>query len=233
MKLIRVFLIGIAVILPVVIYVSLIRETNPDEIHNAKVSSPLYEKPMLHGLAVKDDTKDGDLRENLTALGKEVAHLRADVTALRADMQTQQSKLATSSKNPVQDQVKVVQNLAEMRAEEEEHIQEQGEVLETGFRQQTTDPNWSTKAKSLIQGALASDKVASKDIIDIECRASMCRVELANDGNNKAPKIAEFPMKISEELPNIMVNQTNESDGTSTTILYLSRDDFILPNSGR
>jgi hypothetical protein len=231
MKLIRVFLIGSAVILPVVTYVSLIRETNPDEIHNAKISSPLYEKPMLHELAVKD----GDLKEDLTALGKEVARLRADVAALRVDMQTQQSKFSTSSKNPAPDTdtAKDKQAIIDMRAKEDEQIQKQGEVLETGFRQQTTDPNWSAKAKSLIQDALANDKVASKDIIDIECRTNMCKVELANDGNNQAPKIAEFPMKISQELPNIMVNQTTESDGSSTTVLYLSRDDITLQNSGR
>jgi hypothetical protein len=231
MKLIHVFLVGSAVILPMVTYVSLTSETN-HEIHNAKVTSSIYERPIPHGVAVKDDTKDGDLKENLTALGKEVARLRADVLALRAGLQAQQSKLARSSKHSVQDQAKDIQTLTKMRAKEEERIQEQGEVLEAGFRGQTTDPNWSAKTKKLIQNALASDKVAVKDIIDVECRSSMCRVELANEGTNQAPKIAEFPMKISEELPNIMVNQTDESDGSSTTILYLSSDDFILPNSG-
>jgi hypothetical protein len=232
MKLIHVFLIGGAVILPVVTYISLTSETNPDEIHNAKVSLPTYEKPILHGLAIKDDGTDGDLRENLTALGTEVARLRADVLALRADMQAQQSKLVTASKDPMPDQAKEKVTRAEIHAKEEEYLREQGEVLETGFRQQTTDPNWSVKAKKLVQDALASDKVALKDIIDLECRATMCRVELANDGNSQAPKIAEFPMKISEELPNIRVNQTNESDGSTTTVLYLSKDDFVLPNSG-
>lgn len=230
MKLIHVFLIGSAVILPVVTYVSLTGETNPGEIQNMNVPSSKYEKPTLHGIANKDDAKDGDLRENLAALGKEVAHLRADVAALRMDMQMQQSKLAASVNNLAPDPVKNPQALTEMRAKEEESIQKQGEALETGFRQQTTDPNWSVKAKSLIEEALFSDKVASTDIIDVECRASMCRVELANDSNNQAPRITEFPMKISEELPNILVSQTNESDGSTTTVLYLSKDDPVLPD---
>ena len=232
MKLSHVFLIGSAVIIPAVAYVSLTSEVNPDGNHSAKISSPIVEKPIVHGLAVKDDARDGEFRENLTALGKEVSQLRAELTALRAELQAGGTALAHPADVVKQDSAKEMQALTEMRTKEEERIQKQGEALEAGFRQQTTDPDWSIKAKSLIQDALASDKVESKDIVDVECRASMCRVELANDANSKAPRIAEFPMKISEELPNILVNQTNESDGSTTTVLYLSKDDFVLPNSG-
>ncbi|MEQ1739222.1 MAG: hypothetical protein ABL884_04895 [Methyloglobulus sp.] len=232
MKLFHVFLIGSAVIVPAVTYVALTSETNQAEIHSAKLSSPIDEKPAVHGIAVKDDTKDGEFRESLTALGKEVSQLRADLTSLRAELQTKHLAQVSSTKVSEQDAATDTQALTEIRVKEEERLQKQGEALEAGFRQQTTDPDWSTKAKGLIQQALASDKVDSKNIIDVECRTSMCRVELANDTNSNAPRIAEFPMKISEELPNILVNQTDESDGSTTTILYLSKDDFVLPNSG-
>jgi hypothetical protein len=232
MKLFHVFLIGSAVIVPAVTYVALTSETNQAEIHSTKLSSQIGEKPAVHGLAVKDDTKDGEFRESLTALGKEVSQLRADLTALRAELQTKHLAQVSSAKVSEQDAAKDAQASTEIRVKEEERLQKQGEALEAGFRQQTTDPDWSTKAKGLIQEALASDKVDSKNIIDVECRTSMCRVELANDTNSNAPRIAEFPMKISEELPNILVNQTNESDGSTTTVLYLSKDDFVLPNSG-
>ena len=232
MKLFHVFLIGSAVIVPAVTYVALTSEANQAEIHSTKLSSPIVEKPAVHGLAVKDDTKDGEFRESLTALGKEVSQLRADLTSLRAELQTKHLAQVSSAKVSEQDAAKDAQALSEIRVKEEEHLQKQGEALEAGFRQQTTDPDWSTKAKGLIQEALASDKVDSKNIIDVECRTSMCRVELANDANSNAPRIAEFPMKISEELPNILVNQTNESDGSTTTVLYLSKEDFVLPKSG-
>ena len=232
MKLFHVFLIGSAVIVPAVTYVALTSETNQAEIHSTKLSSPIVEKLTVHGLAVKDDTKDGEFRESLTALGKEVSQLRADLTSLRAELQTKHLAQVSSAKVSEQDAATDAQALTEIRVKEEERLQKQGEALEAGFRQQTTDPDWSTKAKGLIQQALASDKVDSKNIIDVECRTSMCRVELANDTNSNAPRIAEFPMKISEELPNILVNQTDESDGSTTTILYLSKDDFVLPNSG-
>ena len=232
MKLFHVFLIGSAVIVPAVTYVALTSETNQAEIHSTKLSSPIVEKPTVHGIAVKDDTKDGEFKDSLTALGKEVSQLRAELTSLRAELQTNHLAQVSSAKVSEQDAAKEAHALTEIRVKEEERLQKQGEALEAGFRQQTTDPDWSTKAKGLIQEALASDKVDSKNIIDVECRTSMCRVELANDSNSNAPRIAEFPMKISEELPNILVNQTNESDGSTTTVLYLSKDDFVLPNSG-
>ena len=232
MKLNPVFLVCGTVIILAVAYVSLTSESKLSGIRSAKIASPTIEKPIARGLAVKDGNEDSELGENLTdltELGEEVAHLRAEVAALRLDMQTHQAKSATSAKNLVPDNP---QALAEMRAKEDEYVQKQGEVLEVGFRQQIIDPEWSANAKNLVQEALISDKVAAKDIIDVECRATMCRVELANDANHQAPRIAEFPMKISEELPNILVNQSNESDGSTTTVLYLSKDDFVLPNTG-
>jgi hypothetical protein len=59
----------------------------------------------------------------------------------------------------------------------------------------------------------------------------MCRVELANDANSEGLKIEEFPMKVGQELPNIMANQVKESDGSTTTVLYLSKDGFALPKA--
>jgi hypothetical protein len=233
MKLINVFLIGSAVILPVVAYIALTSEPKPGEVHNDKLVSPSNEKPKVHGSALKDEATEGELRVNLTALGKEVAQLRADLTKLRTELHTKQGQSADPAKVTIQDPVKEAEVLAEMRKKDEEHQQQQGEALEVGFRQQTIDPNWSVNAKSLVQEALASDNIASKDIIGVECRTSMCRVELANGANSQAPRITQLPMKISEELPNILVNQTNESDGSTTTVLYLSKEEVASSDSAR
>ncbi len=223
MKLIYVFLIGGAVALSTGIYLSLNSETKQDGIQNSGAPLSANEKPELHGIAAKED-----LKENVAALGNEVSRLRAEILALRSDMQAQK---AASNKTPVQEQPNAQQNLTEMHAKEDNRIKKQGEVLEAGFQQQTTDPIWSEKTKNLVHDALANDNVTSKDIVDVECRNSMCRVELANDANSEGLKIEEFPMKIGQELPHIMANQVKESDGSTTTVLYLSKDGFALPKA--
>lgn len=230
MKLVHAIIIGSVLTVPAIVYVSLSDKTLSNS--NIKLSAE-HERPIVHGLAVKDS--DVNLKESLDALRKEVASLRADVSVLQANKQ-EQLKLEVASKevaskNAVPNQVKPKLDREQVLTENKERLRKQGELLETGFRQQTTDPKWSEQAKTLVQEALASDKIAAKDIIDIDCRVSMCRVELAND-NGDEPKLSDFPMKISEEMPNIMANQTQESDGSTTTILYLSKDNLASPNSG-
>jgi hypothetical protein len=226
MKLIHAVLISGAVIVPAIVYVSLSDNTLTSSIR----PSVEHGKPIAHRLALEDS--DVNLGESLAALRKEVAGLKADVLALQSAKQTQQLRLDAVSQHAVSNPVKPQLAREQILAKEKERLRVRGEQLETGFRQQTTDPAWSARAKTLVLDALASDKVASKDIIDIECRTSKCRVELANDANGEEVKLSDFPMKISEELPNILVNQTKESDGSTTTVLYLSKDDLISPNSG-
>ena len=226
MKLNHAIIIGSALIVPAIVYISLSDKNLSDG--NIRPSAE-HERPIVHGLAVKDS--DVNLRESLDSLRKEVASLRADVLVLQANRHEQQLKLEAASLNAVTTQVKPKLAREQVLAQNKERLRKQGELLETGFRQQTTDPRWSEQAKTLVQEALASDKIAAKDIIDIECRVSMCRVELAND-NVDEPKLSDFPMKISEEMPNIMASQAQESDGSTTTILYLSKDNLASPNSG-
>jgi hypothetical protein len=225
-RLIHAFLIGSALMVSAIIYVSPSDKT----LSNSIRSSTEHRKPIVHGFALENS--DDNLGESLAALRQEVASLKADVLVLQTARQTQQLRLDAVSQHAVSNPVKPLLAREQILAKEKERLRVRGEQLETGFRQQTTDPAWSARAKTLVLDALASDKVASKDIIDIECRTSKCRVELANDANGEEVKLSDFPMKISEELPNILVNQIKESDGSTTTVLYLSKDDLISPNSG-
>lgn len=183
------------------------------------------------------DTRIDGMKTSITNLEREIVTLRSEMSALRSVMNarsatTSDANISASANSVAIDPVKELQLRNETKAKEEQQLQNQIEQLDIGFRQQTIDPEWSTKAKSMIENALTSDKVPSKDIIGIECRATMCRLELANDDNQEAPKISQFSMLIGEELPSVRVNQSEEADGTTTTVMYLSKDDDSPTDKG-
>jgi len=223
MKLIYLFLISGAIALSAGFYFSLDGETGHDGVQNPRAQLSVYEKPINQDRVAKDEIND-DKSKNMTVLSDEVSQLRAEVLALRADIKKSSQKTLT------QGLPKDLETIHEMHAKEDNPTK-QLEVLEAGFQQQTTDPVWSEKTKNLVQDGLFKDNLAAKDIINVDCRNSMCRVELANNIDSDGLKLEELPMKIGAELPNILANQIKENDGSTTTVLYLSKDTFVLPKA--
>jgi hypothetical protein len=174
--------------------------------------------------AARDGSNTVSLMNQVEKLNHEMADLKSSVTALHAQMKM----LATTDPKNITtaiDSTREKEQIDQMRNSTAERQHQQGGQMESSFRQQTTDPDWSVKTKALIQDALAREKIAAENILNIECRNTMCRVELTNDDQHKLPKISNFPLLIGQELPSIMVDQISESNGSTTTILYLSKDD--------
>jgi hypothetical protein len=223
MKLIYVFLISGAIALTAGFYMLLDDKASHDAVRNSRAQLSVYEKPINQGRVTENAVND-DKGKNITALSDEVSQLRADVLALRADLKK------SSQKTPTQGLPKDLETIHEMHAKEDDPTKNL-EVLEAGFQQQTTDPVWSEKTKNLVQDGLFKDNLTAEDIIDVDCRNSMCRVELANNKDSDGLRLEELPMKIGAELPNIVANQIKEKDGSTSTVLYLSRDTLILPKA--
>ncbi len=207
-----------------------------DNLINHPLKPTVIKDDSVNELLTRNNAMDGNpnasLQNQVNLLSIEVSELKRTVTALNTELRilasTRKANVTAVSADPMAERQKV----EEMRIQATEHQHEQGEQLELSFHQQTTDPDWSSKTKSLIQEALTGDKVAAESIIDIDCRATMCRIELSDDDQHRMPKFSAFPLKIGQELPNIMVDQHTESDGSTTTVMYLSKDDFALPDSG-
>ncbi|MEQ1557416.1 MAG: hypothetical protein ABL933_00580 [Methyloglobulus sp.] len=234
MKLWHFFLIGSVLALAIGTYLVLGNST-ADGVQPTSVASSLFEKHVVHNDPSTDASTDDNLKENLIALRKEVALLKADLADLRANMHASRQQITgnvTENQAATDPTPNTGLTPEETIAKEDEFFRKQGEALEAGFHQQTIDPAWSAKTKQLLQDALTSAKIPSKSVIGIECRASMCKVELASDENGKAPNTTQLQMKIGTELPNVMVNQFKEIDGSTTNIFYLSREEFNLPDSG-
>lgn len=224
MKIFHATFIGGIVILLGVLFFTL--ATTEKRIQSTELSS-FDQDNVVHSVANKN--VETQLQENVSALSDEVVHLKVELLALRNELKGQRN---TKKMLSDRGQPEVQKTLTELHAQVDKQINQQSDALEAGFREQTIDPNWSEKAKNLVQSALLSDKTTdSKDLVGLECRNTMCRLELASDDlNDKGGlNMDEFPMKIGGEFPNIRASHIKESDGSTTTVFYLSKDEFNLP----
>jgi len=112
--------------------------------------------------------------------------------------------------------------------------QERAETMVSGFesilKDEDVDSAWSVSAESEISGIISSDTLNGSELVYAECGSNLCRTEILHSGASQAD---EFTMQFGPMLgwdSDSFVQLINESDGSVRTILYISRDNYELPN---
>jgi hypothetical protein len=155
-----------------------------------------------------------------TALREEVASLRAELASLR-----QQRPGHTGSASATEDRTDTDAG-ARARAREEAAQRRQAHIaaLDSAFHSESVNPTWSANTSSLIQNVLSSDEIGHIQADSIDCRSESCRVELHDDGTGRLGKsLPMLAIQVASALPTITANNVARPDGSSTVVLYLSR----------
>jgi len=158
---------------------------------------------------------------DIAALREEVAALRAELASLRHPGNTlapsSDAASAASTEKNVRDPA--------TRAEAERNRRQQMAAVESAFRNEPNDPNWSPRATTLIQQALSSNDATRAGIGDIECQSRTCRVEIRDDGSSQMGKFMPmFAQQVSQSFPTIIADRVEQGNGGATMVLYLSRN---------
>jgi len=177
----------------------------------------------------------GEVRD----LREMVGQLKSRVASLEKRLQLRQmNKLpVVSSNNPVNEGVEQTGVASDNELEEsslsereQEHWEEYLSLVETHLQNENIDSQWSEKAKTEIENTFASDELASAAVTEIECRSTLCRIEVAHD---EPQSLSEFdvllPQKLAHILPQTTMDRVELEDGSTQTIVYLSRDGFDFP----
>ena len=167
-------------------------------------------------------------RSPATPESAELAELRQELTQLKRQMWTQgQGVSATDpAKADAHDPAgaKDPRTDPEARAEQERKYREYMASVDAAFRNEATDPRWSSATSSVVQTALTADSDLRPLARGVECRSRTCRVEIADDGSGKLGKL--LPMlaqKVGRELPSVTADRVQEAGGAVTMVLYMSR----------
>jgi hypothetical protein len=157
----------------------------------------------------------------------ELAELRQEMARLRHQVSTQEQRLAAVDPAKLEASDSVARDPRtdpDMRAEQDRKYREYLASLDTAFRKESRDPQWSTTTSSVVQTALVADNDLRSLARGVECRSHTCRVELADDSSGKLDKILPmFAQQVSQSLPSVIANHGEDTSGAATMVLYMSR----------
>lgn len=105
-------------------------------------------------------------------------------------------------------------------------------LLDQQARTERADPRWSGPATAQIQALFAGDKLAGSTLRDATCQATLCRIEVDHrDALVLDRFLGELPNQLGWNTDSYAQTVTH-GDGSTTLVLYLSREDYPLPRPG-
>jgi hypothetical protein len=164
-----------------------------------------------------------------TAESAELAELRQEVARLRRQMPAQRERQAAAQPAGPNGQAPAAEARRmhrDTRAEREAKVREYMAGVDTAFRKEATDPQWSSATSSVIHAALVADNDLRPLAGGVECRSRTCRVEITDDGSGKLGKLLPmFAQQVGQELPSVVADRVETARGVATMVLYMSRGD--------
>lgn len=106
----------------------------------------------------------------------------------------------------------------------------QMEVIDSVFMSENIDYQWSAQTSDLIAQNLENSEQIKTDLESLECRATLCRVEVNHHDASIAEEFElQFPLQVGEALPQINYLYEPQDDGSVSVVMYLARDGYDLP----
>ncbi|MGQ0443644.1 MAG: hypothetical protein ACT4O2_00590 [Beijerinckiaceae bacterium] len=162
---------------------------------------------------------------------------------MRADLALVKNALATRSNAPAsraaapapEDDEDLADPEAQFTAEiaeEQQQIQAYAQTIEASLEAEPVDSAWSGSTADRIREIFTGDELAGASLQDIDCRATLCRIEVQHRDEAKLREFQRlFPLRVSQVLPRLMMHRIENADGSVTTYLYLARQGHRLPTA--
>lgn len=119
----------------------------------------------------------------------------------------------------------------EMEKKQAEKQTKNLEIISDAFLAESSDQSWSPEATALIKSFFDTDAGAKINLVDYECRKTLCKVEITKPENSNLDDnvMMAFPMHISKALSQGSFFHEKNEDGSTNVIIYLVRNGFDLP----
>lgn len=176
----------------------------------------------------------------LDATGDKANALEAELASVKKQLQALQQEFRTFASNSAANQYQTEETTSDQDIETEHlteaiSVEEEQDIafahidaVNENFQSQEADPEWSAEALDALETALQSEELSGTSVVDMECRATLCRVEVEH---RDPAEMMNFEMWLPEKLAPVLPRMTlerEELDGRTTTIVYLARDGHSL-----
>lgn len=149
-------------------------------------------------------------REELTRLTQAIERQQFDSRIASHD----EASSATEPPSPQAEQAKAQERLA---------------LLDRQVVSEGVDHRWSEPATEQIQAALADGALVGSALSSARCQTTLCRVEVdSRDSVALDQFLGEFPVRLGWST-NSYSQVTTHEDGSTTLVLYISREGYRLP----
>jgi hypothetical protein len=172
-------------------------------------------KPTESCSSLHQSTSDTNLGQELVTLQRKVERLDAELTAVRRRLDSSSSSIGAVSLPSSDAEV----DEAEARAQEQEW-QEKIASTEWRFRQEPVEAAWAAQVTEKIHQAYEREELAELLVQAVECRSTLCRVEVALDDQTNQ-LIPLFTMHVADTFPKLIVKPIADGDGGM--VLFLTR----------
>lgn len=193
----------------------------PTEKHEAEKAA------LATSFSIPPPSTDSRNPKNIKQLEAEIASLRQQVAQLAAitPVKTEASKSEVKNPEEIVFDAKMVEN-------EKKEYQEKMESLEYRFYSEPEDSKWSSGALLAVQKAFSQNEAMRNAARKIECRSSMCRLEIADEQSESVlGAIDSFSQNLTPDLRRLVAHRIDEGEGKATVVLYVSRENNLLvPN---
>jgi hypothetical protein len=159
----------------------------------------------------------------------ELLHLQNEVRALRQQVKGSE-KLALDDNADVTETAP--ETPADLAQKQEQRHSEQMQVIERSFQLESIDTKWSTATTDLIGQVLGRDELKQTQVVGMECRSTLCRLEIMHPDRDAAGKFEFlFPIQVAGALPQMSYDHQQFDDGSIRTVIYMARASYALPDA--
>lgn len=197
------------------------------------IANRLYQDSSGSQTTAGDVVKYSD---NQSSSSYEMESLRGDISLLRDQVALLQKQLQAVDKeaNPAaQSNDKAKQEISEEERRKAAQLaaEKQISLLENQLATEDEDAAWSANAKSRIYDAFgaATMATANASILGVDCRTSLCKVEVAAGNANSEDIRKSLIPQIGDIMPQGVMQTVDQGGVHEKLVFYMGRDGYKLP----
>lgn len=186
--------------------------------------------PDLQGVATPQVRgEQGTLVERSEAAQQDLSEIKTEIGRLQyqlALLRQQQSSNESSSRTPEVEKESDDAVVKDPSEKAKLAYKEKMEVFESSFHTEPRDPGWSSSTLSAVREALDRDEALRAATLHLDCRSSLCRLELSDNGaDSMSASIGSMGRKLMKVFPSIVGDRV-DVDGKSTLVYYMLRKPY-------
>lgn len=161
-------------------------------------------------------------QREISEIKAEIARLQYQLAVLRQQPSSNEPKIRSPETERGSDDAVVKDPSEKARMAYKERM----EAFESSFHTEPQDSGWSSNSLSAVHEALDKDEALRAAVLDLDCRSSLCRLELSDNGaDSMSGSIASMARKLLRVFPSIVGDRVDVG-GKSTLVYYMLRKPY-------